>query len=121
MWFSKKQNTVEIITISSEIVALRACLEVIISLRYKLKMFVVAIDGQADVLCGNFSVIKSTSMVDSKLHKKHNSLAFHAVRWAVAANILRVGKVDTKENISDPLTKLLSATERDYLFRNWTY
>ena len=84
-------------------------------------MFGVAIDGQADVLCDNLSVVKNTSMVDSKLHKKHNSLAFHAVRWAVAANILRVGKVDTKENISDPLTKLLTATERDYLFGNWTY
>ena len=121
MWFSKKQNTVETSTFSSELIALRACLEGIISLRYKLKMFGVAIDGQADVLCDNLSVVKNTSMVDSKLHKKHNSLAFHAVRWAVAANILRVGKVDTKENISDPLTKLLTATERDYLFGNWTY
>ena len=121
MWYSKKQNTVETSTFSSELIALRACLEGIIALRFKLKMFGIPIDGQADVLCDNQSVVTNTSMVDSKLNKKHNSLAFHAVRWAVAANILRVGKVDTKENLSDAFTKLLTAAERDYLFGNWTY
>ena len=79
MWFSKKQNTVETSTFSSELIALRACLEGIISLRYKLKMFGVAIDGQADILCDNLSVVKNTSIMDYKLHKKNNSLAFHAV------------------------------------------
>ena len=108
-------------TFSSELIALRACLEGIIALRFKLKMFGIPIDGQADVLCDNQSVVTNTSMVDSKLNKKHNSLAFHAVRWAVAANILRVGKVDTRENLSDAFTKLLTAAERDYLFGNWTY
>ena len=43
-------------------------------------MFGVQIDEQADVLCDNQSVVANTSKVDSKLHKKHNSLAFHAVR-----------------------------------------
>ena len=79
MWFSKKQNKVETSTFSSELIALRECLEGIISLRYKLKMFGVAIDGQADILCDNLSVVKNTSIMDYKLHKKNNSLAFHAV------------------------------------------
>ena len=121
MWYSKKQNTVETSTFSSEFIALRACLEAITSLRYKLKMFGVPIDGPADVLCDNMSVVNNTTLVNSKLHKKHNSLAFHAVRWSVAARILRIGKIHTTENISDAFTKLLTADERDYLFGNWTY
>ena len=121
MWYSKKQNTVETSTFSSKFIALRSCLEAITSLQYKLKMFGVPIDGPADVLCDNMSVVNNTTLVNSKLHKKHNSLAYHAVRWAVAARILRIGKIHTKENISDALTKLLTADDRDYLFGNWTY
>ena len=64
----------------------------------------------------NQSVVNNTTNIESKLHKKHNSLAFHAVRWAVSANILRVGKVHTSENLTDPYTKLLSAYERDHRF-----
>ena len=84
-------------------------------------MFGVPIDVPADVLCDNMSVVNNTTLVNSKLHKKHNSLAFHAVRWSVAARILRIGKIHTSENISDAFTKLLTADERDYLFGNWTY
>ena len=121
IWFSKKQSTVDTSTFSSELIALRACLEGIIVLQYKLKMFAVQIDGQTDVLCDNRSVVTNTSKVDSKLHKKHNSLDFHAVRWAVVDKILRVGKVDTKENLSDAFAKLLTAAEKDHLSGNWTY
>ena len=87
-------------------------------LRYNLKIFGVPIDGPADVLCDNQSVVNKTTNVDSKLDKKHNSLAFHAVQWAVAANIMRLRKVHTSENITDPYTKLLSTYERDYHFEN---
>ena len=120
MWFSKKQHKVEISTFSSELITLKACLEGITVLRYKLKMFGVPIDGPADVLCDNQSVVSNTSSVESKLHKKHNSLAFHTVRWAVAATLLRVRKIDTRKNLSDPLTKLGIVDNRDYLF-NWIY
>ena len=120
-WYSKRQNTVETSTFSSEFIALKSCMEGITTLRYKLRMFGVPIDGPADVLCDNQSVVNNTTNIESKLHKKHNSLAFHAVRWAVAANILRVGKVHTSENLTDPYTKLLSAYERDHHFGNWTY
>jgi len=55
------------------------------------------------------------------LNKKHSSIAYHAVRWSVAAGVLRVGWVNTHENIADAFTKRLSAQKRDYLFGNWTY
>ena len=120
-WYSKIQNTVETSTFSSEFIALKSCLEGITTLRYKLKMFGIHLNRPADVLCDNQSVVNNTTNIESKLNKKHNSLAFHAVQWAVAANILRLGKVHTKDNISDPYTKLLSSYGRDYHFGNWIY
>jgi hypothetical protein len=121
IWYSKRQNTVESSTFSSEFIAMKACMESIMSLRFKLRMFGVPINGPADVLCDNQSVVNNTSKIESVLNKKHSSIAYHAVRWSVAAGIIRVGKVDTNENLTDAMTKRLTAAKRNYLFGNWTY
>ena len=39
IWFSKRQNMVEAETFGSEFVAMRICKELIVALRYKLRMF----------------------------------------------------------------------------------
>ena len=106
---------------SSEFLALKTCLEGIVSLRYKLRMFGVPFDGPTEVFCDNNAVVLNSSNVKSKLNKKHNQLAYNAVRWAVAAQIIRVGWIDTKENLADAMTKVLSLLVRQYLFGNWTY
>ena len=121
IWFSKKQNTVESSTFSSEFIAMKTCMEHIVALRYKLRMFGILIDGPADVLCDNQSVVNNSSKLSSILNKKHNSIAYHAVRWAVATEVIRVGKVDTKENLADAMTKRLASSIRDFLFGSWTY
>lgn len=51
--FSKRQNTVESSTFGSEFVALRVASEMILSVRYKLRMFSIPIDGPANVFCDN--------------------------------------------------------------------
>jgi hypothetical protein len=53
IWFSKRQNTVKAATCGSEFVALRICKELIVALRYKLRMFGIPIDGPANVFCNN--------------------------------------------------------------------
>ena len=121
IWYSKRQNTVESSTFSSKFIVMKACMESITAMRSKLRMFGVPLDGPADVLCDNQSVINNTSKIESVLNKKHSAVAYHAVRWAVAAEVLRVGKVDTDENLADAMTKVLSATKREFLFGNWTY
>ena len=100
MWFSKRQNTVETSTFGSELVALRICKEMIVALRYKLRMFGVDIDGPTDVFCDNSGVVENCSRPESVLAKKHNAINYHAVREAVAAGILRVGKEDGENNDS---------------------
>ena len=121
IWYSKRQNTVESSTFSSEFIAMKTCMECIVALRYKLRMFGIAIDGPADVLCDNQSVVLNSSHIDSSLNRKHNALAYNATRWAVAAGILRVGKIDTKDNIADAFTKRLTHMQRIHLFYQWTY
>ena len=59
--------------------------------------------------------------MSSQLNKKHNQLAYNAVRWAVAAEVIRVAWIDGKENLAYVLTKVLSLIVRQYLFGNWTY
>ena len=53
----------------------------------------------------NKSVVLSTSLPSSTLKKKHNALAYHRVREAVAAGILKVSHIPGTENVADILTK----------------
>ena len=96
-------------------------MEYIVALRYKLRMFGVEIDGPANVLGDNLGVVENSSKIESSLDKKHNALAYHACRWAVAAGIMRVGWIDTNYNIADALTKRLTVAKRNQLFGDWTY
>ena len=111
-WYSKRQTTVESSTFGAEFVALRIAAEMIISLRYKLRMLGIPVPDHANVFCDNESVYKNTSFAESTLKKKHNSICFHRVRECVAAGTLVVHKVGTSYNLSDILTKSLPAQER---------
>ena len=112
IWYSKRQNTVESSTFGSEFVALGVASELIVSLRYKLRMFGIPVDGPSNVFCDNESVYRNASFAESSLKKKHNSICFHRVRECVASGTLIVHKVDTHFNLSDILTKSLPAKQR---------
>ncbi len=57
IWFSKRQNTVETSSFGSEFVTLHIAVELIESIRYKLCMFGIPIQGAANVYCDNASVV----------------------------------------------------------------
>ena len=64
---------------------------------------------------------KSATLPSSSLKKKHNAIAYHKVREAVAAGIVKVAHVRSKDNRADVLTKALSPQDhynmtRDVLF-----
>ena len=107
IWFSKAQSTVESSTFGSEFVAMRICVELVEALRYKIRMFGIPIDGSANIFGDNKSVVTNATIPTSTLKKKHNSIAYHRVREAVAAGILQIAKVHTSENLADLLTKPL--------------
>jgi hypothetical protein len=110
--YSKRQNTVEAATFGSEMVALWICKELIVAIHYKLRMFGVEIDGPANEFCDNCGVVKNVSILESTLMKKHNAINYHAMREAVVAGILRVGKEDGKTNLADLLMKVVMHQKR---------
>ena len=121
LWFSKRQNTVETSTFGSEFVAMRIAVELIEALRYKLRMFGVPIDGPTNVFCDNEAVTKNAIYPESTLKKKHNAIAYHRTREAVAAGTIRVTKEDGKTNLADVLTKPLPQVTRDFLCDRFMY
>ena len=109
---------------------MKMCVEHITALRFKLRLFGIPVNGEANILCDNESVVNNSSKIESVLNKKHSSIAYHAVRWAVAAvatvaavaaGVVRIGWINTNENLADAMTKRLPAIKCDYLFGNWTY
>ncbi len=106
-WYSKRQNTIESSTFGSEFVALKIASEMNDALRYKLRMFGVAIDGPTNVFCDNQSVVTNVANPESTLSKRHNAIAYHKVRECVAAKALRIKHERGEDNCSDVLTKFL--------------
>ena len=107
--YSKRQNTVETSTFGSEYVAMRIGVELIEGLRYKLRMMGIPVDGPTSGFCDNDAVVKNSTRPESALKKKHNAVAYHRVREAQAAQIIRIAKEDGTTNLADVLTKLLPA------------
>ena len=118
IWYSKRQNTVESSSFGFEFIALRIATEMIESLRYKLRMFGVDIEGSTSVFCDNKSVVTNASIPTSMINKKHNSICYHRVRESHAAGITRVGWISGEYNKSDLLTKTSLSTSRRYDLSN---
>lgn len=115
LWHSRRQNTVETSTFGSEFVALRTARDMVVAMRYKLRMFGIPIAGPAHVFCDNQGVVKNVSIPESVITKKHNAVNYHAVREAVAAHIMLVVKEDGATNLADLFTKCLAAPRRKEL------
>ena len=115
IWFSKKQNSIETSSFGSEFMALKTGFELLIGLRYKLRMMGIPLDGPAHVKVDNMSVVKNSSVPESTLKKKSNSIAYHFTRSCAAADIGRVSYESTETNIADMLTKTQSGVTRQKL------
>ena len=79
------------------------------ALRCKLGMFGIPVNFPTDILCDNPSVVNNSSKIESVLNIKNCSIAYHALRWAPAASIAKVGKVHTGDNIAGVLTKTINS------------
>jgi hypothetical protein len=106
-WFSKRQKTVETATYGSEFVAAKIATEQIMDLRYTLRMMGVPLDGKAYMFGDNQSVITSGTIPHSSLNKRHNALAYHRVREAIASDVIWFFHISGKINPADVLTKFL--------------
>ena len=121
-WYSKMQKTVETSTYGSELVASRIATELVMEYRYALRMLGVEVDGPALMLGDNNAVVLNTTLPSSQLKKKHQAIAYHRIREAIAAKILSFHHIPSEKNFADLLTKPVSsvvfhALVRPLLFR----
>ena len=91
-------------------------MEYITALWFKLRMFRIPFEGPTNVLYDNESVVKNSPILSSILNKKHSSIAYHSVRWSVAAGVIRMAWIDGKYDLADAMTKRLSAESMKTIF-----
>ena len=86
---------------------MKTAIDQIEALYYKVLMMGVPLDGEMNVFCDNESVFKNSTLPESTLKKKHNSIAYHHTHEAQAANIVCIAWEKSEMNLADVLTKLL--------------
>ena len=92
IWLSNRQNSVEASMFVSEFTVMNNAVEIIESLRYKLRMFGVPVDGATNIFCDNDAVCVNTTRPESTLSKKHHSIAYHCAREAIEIETVVVSK-----------------------------
>ena len=95
--------------------ALKVGVEMLKGLRYKLRMMGIPLDGHAHVRVDNMSVVYNSSLPESTLRKKSNSVAYHFVRENVANGTCKIAFEPSKTNLADLLTKIQTGPERTRL------
>ena len=83
-WYSKRQATVETATYGSEFFAAKTATEQIMDIRQSLRYLGAPIGAKSVLFGDNRSVVTSSTLPHSTLTKRHNILAFHRVREAIA-------------------------------------
>ena len=83
-WTSKKQNSVKSSSFGLEFIAIKQCCEYLCVLRYKLRMMGIHVYGPCYIQGDNQSVLANTTVPESALKKKSQSIAYHFVQEGVA-------------------------------------
>ena len=121
-WVSKRQKTVETSTYGSELVASRIAIEVLISMRYCLRMLGVKLEDSSLLVGDNMAVVLNTTIPSSALKKKHQACNYHKIRESIAAGFISYGHIPSTSNLADITTKplarvLFEQLASQYLFR----
>ena len=103
--YSKRQTTVDTATYGSEFVSSKTATEHTIDLRLTLRYLGVPIITKSYLFGDNRSVVMSSPLPHSTLGKRHNILAYHQVREAIASKICAYHWIQTGYNLSDMLSK----------------
>jgi hypothetical protein len=75
-------------------------------------MMGIPVAGPVYIQGDNQSVLANTTIPDSTLKKKNQSIAYHFVREGAARDEWRTAYVNTHDNDADLLTKLLPSGEK---------
>ena len=84
-------------------------------LYYKLTMMGIPVESPTFIYGNNQSVLANTSIPESALKKKSQSLAYYLMREGVAHDEQQIAYINTNENEADLLTKVLSCGKKKVL------
>ena len=104
-WNSKKQETVERATYGSEFVAAKTATEQIMDIRQTMRYLGAPIGAESFLFGDNRSVVTIATLPHSTLTKRHNILALHRVREAIAAKLMAFYWIQSAFNLRDTLSK----------------
>ena len=82
-------------------------------------MLGIGVLGEINIFSDNKGLCTNSSFPGSTIKKKHNSIPYHAFRWAAAAKELSVLFERRKEKMAHLLTKYLKNTKHE-LFSSCT-
>jgi hypothetical protein len=77
IWYTKKHGSIWTSSFWSKFSAMKTGTEIIIGLRYKLRMMGVPLDGPTRIRADNMSVVNNCSNPELQLKTKSNSIAYH--------------------------------------------
>jgi len=97
-WYSKKQTSIETSSFGSEFVAMKHACEYLRGLRFKLRLMGIPVSDPCFVTGDNQSVLVNSSVPESTLRKKSNSVAYHFVRHGCALDEWRFSYCRSAEN-----------------------
>ena len=86
--------------------AARIAVDLLIKMRYKLRILGVKVENKSILVGDNMSVVVNTTIPSSMLKKKTHACNYHRVREAVSC-FIDFGHIDSKINVADIFTKPL--------------
>ena len=112
-YFLKSQNTVETSSFVPDFMSMKLACEYICGLRYTLRMMGIPFSDPCFLYGYNKSVLYNTTLPESTLKKKRNSIDYHAVREGVATGECLTGYEPTDATFSYLLTKPVPGGKRN--------
>ena len=102
---SKRQQTVQTSTFRAEFKALRTAVENTVMIHYYLRSMGVKVSKPSTIYADNEGVFLNSVSPASFLNKNFLALSYHFVQEHVANNVIKIVKINSKDNYADPFTK----------------
>lgn len=84
-------------TFAFKFIALKTATELVKELCYNVCMMGILLENAANIFCGNYFIIRNSTVSELTLKKKHVLIYHHLVQEACAARISWVAKVSAKQ------------------------
>jgi hypothetical protein len=120
-WVSKKKATIETSVFGAEFIAMKHRIEKLQGLCYKLCMMGIPLTGPSFIYADKKSQVTNSTIPESTLKKKCNSICYHAVQESVAMGESLITHIDSEDNLSDLMTKVTRGGKRRRLVGNILY